>query len=469
MRVPSGAPRFVAIIVGVALLGVATEAVVEDVSSVEDITVAQETFDSDTFFCPPPSAITNPGGRVDEPAAGTQYVAAVDGPARVAFEPHEEETNDLPAGGLLARNAFERPVDVAGYDGEIVAGVTHWVGDPVLGAGATACSPTASDEWYFAQGSSVNGAVEHIVLYNPFPDPASVRVTTHRREGSNVISGLSDTEVPPNDFTVVDFTKALGPDPGDVGASIVADRGRVVAWRSMTMRVENQPIGMELSLGATAPTETSYLPVGAQTELTRTSVVLMNPNETEASVRLALLTGGRPLVPPGLGELAIPPGASQRVPLDVALEGQRIPSTFSIVIQSSVPIVAERAILSSAEEGGRSAEVASSVADESWLLLPVAVSTAGDNVVVMNPGEEDVDVEVSLHPVDGSPFSPESLRVTVGGRKRVALPLDGFPGRAPYAALVTASAPVVAERAGYAMGNQDLVSSMGVPLGSASE
>ena len=47
----------------------------------------------------------------------------------------------------------------------------------------------------------------------------------------------------------------------------------------------------------------------------------------------------------------------------------------------------------------------------------------------------------------------------------MSLRLD-YPGRAPFAALETASGPVVVERAGYAIGKKDLVASMGIPVGS---
>jgi hypothetical protein len=461
--------RLAAGVAAVALLGIAIEAAIEDVADVDSLTVAADRFESQTHFCPPPTGLTNADGEPVEGAGGSIWVASGAEPARVGFEPHERETRDLRAGGLLTAGAFESAADVVGYDSGIAAGVTDWVGSPAIGVGSVACSRTASDTWYFAQGSSQNGVVEQIVLYNPFPDAANVRVTTFRRGGSNAISGLSDVQVPANESTVVDFTKTLGPTEGEVGAQIVADRGRVVAWRSMTVQVEGRPVGLELTLGATEPSSTWYFPAGRRDDGAETGVVVMNPGEEQASVRLSLLTGGRPVVPPGLSELALAPGAAQRLPLDQALEGQRVPETFSLVVDSTVPIVAERTIVSTGEDLGRAAEVGSTATAESWVLLPVATETAGDRLLIMNPGGESVDVTVALNPLEQGSLTPGRLAVTIPSRRRVELPLDRWAGRAPFSAVVTATGPVVAERAGYATGRGDLVSSMGVPLDAEEE
>jgi hypothetical protein len=232
----------------------------------------------------------------------------------------------------------------------------------------------------------------------------------------------------------------------------------------MTVQVEGRPVGLELTLGATEPASTWYFPDGRRGDDVETSIVVMNPSESQASVRLSLLTAGRPVVPPLLGELAIAPGAAQRLPLEQALEGQRIPDSYSLVVESTVPVVAERAVLSTGTDAGRSAEVGSPSTAETWVLLPVATEAAGDRLIVMNPGGESVDVTVRVNPLDGASFDAERLAVTIPARRRVELPLARWAGSAPLSTVLTATGPVVAERSGYATGRGDLVSSMGVPL-----
>jgi hypothetical protein len=457
------------------LFGIGLEAVVGDVPDTGSLTAAEDRFESQTHFCPPPVPITGRGadpyvisGDPDveevEPAGGAIWVATGGEAARVGLEPHERDTREVGANGLITADAFDTAVDVVGYGSETAASVTHWVGSPTIGLGAVACSRTASDTWYFAHGSSLNDVVEQIVLYNPFPDAAHVRVTTFRRGGSKALSGLSDVQVPANETAVVDFTKTLGPAEGVVGAQVVADRGRVVAWRSMSTQVEGRPFGLEFTLGASEPSTTWYLPAGRRSDTTETNLMVMNPGQNQASVRLSLLTDGRPLVPPGLGELALAPGSAQSVPLDAALEGQRIPESFSIVVDSTVPIVAERTTVSEGEDLGRSAEVGSSATAHRWALLPVASETTNDRLIVMNPGSGSVDVTVALHPIEQPTINPERLSVTIPSRRRVELSVDRWAGRAPFAAIVTATGPVVAERSGYGAGRGDLVAAIGLPF-----
>jgi hypothetical protein len=449
----------VAVVVGVGVLGIAVEAAVEDVGRGEH-TVPDVRYESHTQFCPPPVA----GG------SGTLWAATTTEGADVRFEPQEDDARALPAEALVTKPAFPgEPVDVVGYGAPLAASVTQSIGEPSAGVGAAACSLTASDHWYFAQGSSQNDIIERLVLYNPFPAEAVVRVTTFRENQSDAIALLSDVSVPADSHTVVDFQESIKPLAGQVGVEVVAKRGRVVAWRSMLVLAEDRPPGLELTLGATAPATTVYFPDGAGTVERSTSIVIMNPTEDEASVRLSLLTTKRPIEPPGLGEIAIPPMTARAIGLRAALEGQDPPDSFGIVVGSNRPIVAERTISSTGEQSGRASEVGTDITAGTWSLLPVAPRTSNDRLTILNPGDEAVDVTVTLAPIEGQASTPEALNVTVRGHRRAELLLDQFAERAPFVALVKASGPVVAERSGYAAARADLVSAIGVPVDAEEE
>ena len=457
MRVPTGATALTIAIVTLGLLGLAIEAGVDDVASSDKVDLVEYRFESSTQLCPPAAEFD------EEPwvTSGPLWVASGDEAARVGFEPQEQETIDLPAQSLLRREAAKEPVDVVGYDAPVTAGATFGFAGPGPGAGAAACSSAASDLWYFAQGSTENEFDQRLILYNPFPEEASVRVTLYLKNRTRAPSLLSDLAVPANDYAVVSFVERADPSLGRVGAEVEASRGRIVAWRSMVVDSEGRARGGEFTLGAPQTSRDWYFPDGTTEEGAFTSVNVLNPNEGEASVRVSLLTPGGRIEHPSLEQIVVPPTSARPLDLERVLRREDIPETFGVVVRSSTPVVAERTIGSTGLEPGRSAEVGAIRPATSWTVPPVGVGVSGDRLIVMNPGEQKASVEVALARAEGPPIEPEDLRFTLKRGRTRELSLEKWQGQGPFAAIVTSSHPVVVERAGQYRG--DLSALIGVP------
>lgn len=445
---PAGTWGLTAAIVAVGLIAAAIDAGVSDVETGATVKPTGTHFESTTRLCPVATS-----GR------GALWVAAGDSPARVAFEPQEQGSATLGARTLLRHKAQEQPVSVVGYDAPVTAGAAF--GFP-FGTGAAPCATTASDIWYFAQGNTDNQFNQRIILYNPFPEEASVRITLYKKNGTRSPSLLSDRPVGANEHAIIDFVDDTDP-MGKVGAEIVASRGRIVAWRSMTVRLDGRPQGTEFSLGASQPATDWYFPAGGADDETFTSIEVLNPGDGEASITVSLATPRGRIEHPSLEQIVIPPTSARPLDLKKVLQGEEIPESFGVIVRSNSAVVAERTIGSTGLRPGRSSEVGATAAARQWTLPPVGVGATEDRLVVMNPGNEGARVQVALARLDGAPVEPKQLRVTVRRGTTLELGLGRWQGQAPFAALVRSSQPVVVERSAQYAG--DRTSAIGVPTG----
>ncbi len=70
------------------------------------------------------------------------------------------------------------------------------------GADATPCGTRASSQWYFADGSTAEGATQTITLFNPFPDPVTADVSFLTVDGYRQPPPFSGVPVPPGSVVV---------------------------------------------------------------------------------------------------------------------------------------------------------------------------------------------------------------------------------------------------------------------------
>ncbi|MDQ3981850.1 MAG: DUF5719 family protein, partial [Actinomycetota bacterium] len=96
---------------------------------------------------------------------------------------------------------------------------------------------------------------------------------------------------------------------------------------------------------------------------------------------------------------------------------------------------------------------------------PATTRPETDWAVLLNPGSEQVEASIALLRASGPPLRPTALRtLRVGPGARLRVPLGAVTRGEPYAVVVSATGPVVAERFSYSRGAGDVASAMGVPL-----
>lgn len=405
-------------------------------------------------FCPPSDA-----------AAGrTRVVLSGPAGATAGVEPVLDEP--VEAGGInVVSPEGSDAFDVVGYGTTVTAGAMLFSAEPVRGAGAARCAPAASRTWHFAYGSSSLDADERLLLYNPFPDEAVVRVSFLTATGERAPAALSDIAVPADSSVpvvvneTVQTTKLLG-------ATVEAIRGRIVAWRQQfDDATDAGPAGAELTLGAPAGATTWYLPEGAVGDGVDERVAVMNPSEDEAVVTLALATADDAVTPGGLAQVPVPARSSVAFSLADSLqrvEDGRVGVAVTVRSTNGVGVVVERVVrYREGDVVGVAAETGSTVAATRWVALPAVGEASVDRLVVFNPGRARATLDVALSVLGGG-GAGRVPKVTVPGGARVVVPIVED-AEGPAVARVTSDHPVVVERTGYSPSARDVATTMATP------
>lgn len=413
-------------------------------------------FEERSVYCPP------------APLEGASEATLVLGTATGEGVPvgiADEDQTDLAAGRILTQKGTGSAA-VVGYGAEILGSALATFTGDVPGLGAARCSKTASTHWYFAEGSSALGADQRLVIYNPFPDEAVVAVSLFTPDGQQGNANLSEgIAVPARETTVIELNRYIRQQPA-VGAVVVANRGRVIAWRAMQDDGEGRPNGVQFTLGATAPANQWFFPEGAVDDDTHERISLLNPSEEEAVAIVSLSSSEQTIQPPELLEVVIPPRTLQRIALRDFVGGSdsNLGGAGVIIRTTSGRLVAERTVYYESDSvTGTASEVGAARTSPEWYVGPAVRKPDSDHVVLLNPGAEPVTVSLSLLNEQQDLLQPgalQDLALEPGTQLRVAV--DRWTAGSIYSVRVEADGDVVAER--MAVQDSEVASVMGVPL-----
>lgn len=455
-------PRDGMVAIGIAaflLAGVALDSFGPKVAADPGVTKAEPAFTARAVFCPP--ALGKPASR-----ATITTVSRGDETVTVGFEPASDQRTQLePETALERKPPTAEALDVVGYGAPLDATVVTSIDEPISGVGAAACAPKASTRWLFPEGNSTVTHDERLVIYNPFPDEAVVRVSLLTPGGEKSPAGLSDKAVPSESSITLPLNKSIL-EQKVLGAVVSATRGRVVAWRLSIARPEELPSGMQFTLGATSTADTWYFPEGAVGTGFQERLSVLNPGTDEATVEVTLANADRSVPAAGSTEVPVPPRSTVAIVLDeAALAGVRGGAAATVRSVNDVPIVVERTVFYTTQEvDGTASEIGSSTPARRWLLGPATSHPDADSAVLLNTSSQAARVSLTLLS-GGRPREPRllaDLEVAAGARLRV--PLSELTSGEAYAVVVESDVPVVAERFSYSRGAGDVASVMGIPL-----
>lgn len=467
-----GGPRdgIVAIVIAAFLLGgVALDSFGPKVSADPAAASAEPGFTARAVFCP--SALGKPIGRKSSRAlAGRMTVTAAargDRPVSVGIEPASDERAELAPGSILElKPPSAEAADVVGYGGVVDATVVTSIDEPVSGVGAASCAAGASTRWFFPEGNSTVTHDERLLVYNPFPDEAVVRIRFFTPAGERSKASLADVAVP-SERSITVALKDFILEQRVLGATVTAVRGRVAAWRLTVARPEESPSGIQLTLGTTGPAEKWYFPEGAVGAGYLERFSILNPGGQEATVDVTLVTGSRSIPAPGLTDISVPAGSTAAVQVDQrALPGARGGASAIVSSANGVPIVVERTVFYATEDmDGVASEIGSATPGRRWFLGPATSRPDTDSVVLLNTSGNEVTVSLTLLRAEGTPLTPAALQdLEIAGGSRLRVPLGEITRGEARAVLVDATGPVVAERFSYSGGAGDVASLMGTLL-----
>lgn len=447
-------------VAAIVLIGLLIEGVAGEIARPDRRVGAGPRFVERAVFCPPSLANTK------------TFLAATaihDDEVPVGIEPTRPVPIDLaPHRILIQQLPNDQPANVVGFGAQTESGVLVRTQKPFPGEAASRCADRAATRWLFAAGSSTLGADERILVYNPFPDEAVVRVSFLTGGAEVSKASLDDVAVPSRSAAFVRVNRFVRLQRV-LAAKIEAERGRVVAWKILFDDPGSAPNGVQMSLGVTHPAPTWYFPEGQIDDASDTRIAIANPNSSaEATVTVSVSTGDRILQPEDLVEMPIAPSSARVIPLKFALpKSQRDLGGVSIIVQSTngTEIVAERTIRYGGSVRGSTSETGASTTSTSWFVPPGTLNPSTDTLVVMNPGDEALDIEIEILRAGREPLAPAALsdrRLPSGGRLKIGL--GEWTQGDTAGLLVTSSGPLVVERMSYSAIPDDVGSVMGVPL-----
>ncbi|MEX2100802.1 MAG: DUF5719 family protein [Acidimicrobiia bacterium] len=260
------------------------------------------------------------------------------------------------------------------------------------------CARAAAANWYFANGTTVRGAQQFIVLFNPFGDDAIVDVTFLTDTGA-MEPDLLQGYVVPRRSRVTLAVHDIVERQELVAAHVHARVGRVVAERTQLFdgsASEGVPLrkGIGVSLGAVAPERVWELPYGESGAGFAQSIGVANFGTRPTTVEILIRLDDEETIAPKRADVA----AGAVVAFDVGSlvpVGVRYAVTVTArdVEGNRAPVVAE--LLASWPPGEGVRSVATSLGTtrtaRRWVIaLPDLGAGTGAVVTVLNPSTKPV-------------------------------------------------------------------------------
>lgn len=206
------------------------------------------------------------------------------------------------------------------------------------GVSVTLAAPSLGTEWYFADGTNGPGIVERFTIFNPGDREASVLVEVDPDEG--VVEPF-ERAVPARGQLHLVLDETAGVPAGMPHATTLRSlRGPpVVVSRAVEGTPPSPKVGRSDTVGARRLSTTWVFPAGGSPAADEW-IMVSNAGESPAQVSLSTLAGGQEAPVPGLAPVLLEPGRRMSIPLDDAVIGAEVP----VVLRSSAPVVAERAL-----------------------------------------------------------------------------------------------------------------------------
>ncbi|MDY6793754.1 MAG: DUF5719 family protein [Actinomycetota bacterium] len=292
------------------------------------------------------------------------------------------------------------------------------------------------NEWYFAEGSTGYGYETFMCIANPNSWESHV-IIDYYIEGEG--PQQQELDVAPHSRTTVNVNSVLG-EGKNVSTRVEGYHGdSIVAERAMYW---NDKVGGHCASGVNAPAKEWYLAEGCTAGGYETWILLQNPGDEVAYANITYMTGDQETVGP---ELALPPNSRLNVNVgwDVADNWQ-----VSTVVDSSKPIVVERAMYWNDKTAGHCASGVTGPSNQWYLAEGTTGSGFETFVLVQNPNDDAVTVDLTAMTSEGPSLIVDDWDMAGNSRNTFRLN-DYVENNDNVSTKVTSSGDVIAERAVY--------------------
>jgi hypothetical protein len=439
--------------------------------------VAVPTAQSDIWFCAAGTATDN--GFADHrvllinttdaervasiTAVGSRVAAANHGPTgsrRVTLPPYAR--SELRLAELVPNAAYaSATVELSG--GGVV--VEHSVSGPT-GFDRAPCATTASAEWFVplsATATEKNPTARAVlVLYNPFSDNAVVDID-FVTDAASAAAPIESMVVGPGAVEIVDLT-AVVPVAEQVATAIRARAGRVVVDRIEVFDDSKARRDLVLTAGVPAAAPTWFFPSGRLGAPRQERLVVYNPSEERAEVVVEVRPDNRQML---IEPFDLQVGAGRFVTVDLHTEKRLVDAGvtgYSLIVRSLGAAVAVDRLVTVAPGqpgAGASSTTGSAFAAPTVVIDAMASEVDPGELIVFNPNARAI-AAVTLEVIANGQrkAAPAGTAFELQPGERKSMPLASL-GTGNFTVIISASAPVVAERENAATNWR--AAAMGIP------
>lgn len=305
------------------------------------------------------------------------------------------------------------------------------------GLSSVACTPPSADRWFVGAGAVV-GERASIHLTNVDAAPASVDVVVYGSKGPQQPTAAQGVLVAPGRRVELPVD-ALVPGEAATAIHVVTRSGRVSAAVLDTQVAGLDPRGVDWVPAASAPATSVVVPgVPGDTDARRT-LHLVAPGESDALVRVRLVTSEGTVAPVGLETLEVPAGQL----FSLALDSLSVQGPFAVLLDSDQPVVAGVRVVRGAR--GRIPDfafAAGAPALDGPAVVTQAPRTGGVTTTLLLSATGDTDAVLTLVGAKPGEAPTGSSRITVPAGQTLAVPLGS--AAAPWMVVtpVAGSGPV---------------------------
>ena len=160
--------------------------------------------------------------------------------------------------------------------------------DTASGSAVSSCSNSTSSTWYFADGYTVEGSKEQLVITNPFPSDAIVNISEATSTESRRPAILQSLLVRADSILVIS-QDLLAKRELVLAITVSSTRGRVVVGRAQEYLASVGRAGFTMTLGAPSLGEQFYFADGEVAPNVIERYSIYNGSDTDAVVSVAFL------------------------------------------------------------------------------------------------------------------------------------------------------------------------------------
>jgi hypothetical protein len=245
-----------------------------------------------SWFCPgvPATGEDGVGGEVvvanrdDEQLVGRFTILTPDGVGAsesLVIEPWSRSTIDVDA--FVTAPFASVVVEIDGGRGFVEQRSLHPAGDSVA-----PCADNTSDEWYFADGFTVDGSIETLILTNPYDDAAVVDLVFATEAGEATPAAFQGFTILPQSVQTIPIAELGFRDESVIAVSVTAERGRLVVGRAQHY-LGGGRLGHGVSLGAPALRDQWWFADGEVGDGVTETYAIYNPTDDDVQVDVVFL------------------------------------------------------------------------------------------------------------------------------------------------------------------------------------